>query len=632
MRHYSLLALAWLLSAQAAVLAADDGDASWIDLSELPAHYFTESNEPLYVWTPGVSDHDVVVCQVFDASVTPWEPIKGMAMVMQSYRGGFRLLNGEDLRTLTPGAYGLKFWVVNKDHKAEVKLNVLGPLQLPEDVARVDEPEADEPEADTPEADEPVADEPADVGEPPAIPFSPDDFDLVVGAGMVEYKPQPDSQVIYVPSRGSIKAAYDKLRDGYPDFIVLQAGGVYDLHGSINWTKSGRSAAQPMVFTVQGEGARPRIRCKGGFLVASGGEIKHVVFDGLHATAARRDPDDPDFNGGAEYENGISISTAAQGLVFQDVELSYFTFNMLFQDWKDPGGALRIRDVILRRCIIRDSYALGGNHSTGLFAVEVNNMLIEDTIFDHNGWNERVKGSLRIGFNHNVYQTNCQNVVWQNNIFARDSYIGLKIRSDTKRGNTRNITIKDNLFLDAAMAVTIGDNDAGGPPSAHNITMTGNVSLRLGAEFGGATYAKGMTVMKIDGLRVESNIFTDKGVPDASKYVQPAITFNGGTDIRNVLVKGNVVRWPAIGYFSGKEIDLIQKAGGVTHQGNLVNVSDGYFQDADRGFANYDKSIGGNGSPAGFLFKAVKQPRGAVDERYTAAAVIEYIRKGFAGK
>src|SRR5690606_23393599 len=116
---------------------------------------------------------------------------------------------------------------------------------------------------------------------------------------------------------GNIKNGYDQLRDGYPDFLMLEAGGKYTLNGGIKWAKSGRSAGEPMVFGVIGDGGRPTIRTSGGAINFSG-TVKNTAFVGLHLLAADRDPTSSSFNSATPRYDGFSLFAPAINLTIED--------------------------------------------------------------------------------------------------------------------------------------------------------------------------------------------------------------------------------------------------------------------------------------------------------------------------
>src|SRR5207247_2730040 len=94
------------------------------------------------------------------------------------------------------------------------------------------------------------------------------------------------------------------------------------------------------------------------------------------------------------------------------------------------------------------AYDNGVGHSQGLYVSEVNGLLIEGNLFDHNGWNEQ-NGSGQTIFNHNVYMSGQNwNIVARKNISARASSHGMQARSGGK--------VEDNVFLANPISLSFG--------------------------------------------------------------------------------------------------------------------------------------------------------------------------------
>src|SRR5262245_8473099 len=117
--------------------------------------------------------------------------------------------------------------------------------------------------------------------------------------------------------------------------------------------------------------------------------------------------------------------------------------------------------ILLRRNIIVDA-----TEGMGLYNEANNNLVLEENLFDHNGWNETIPGTGPNVFNHNVYlNENGPNMpaTIRGNIFARDSS-GNQFRSGG--------AISNNLFVQNPYGHNIGL-----PFSGMVTTVTNNVHL-----------------------------------------------------------------------------------------------------------------------------------------------------------
>src|SRR4051812_42453621 len=128
-----------------------------------------------------------------------------------------------------------------------------------------------------------------------------------------------DSRIIYVSSSGNdsnsglssaspvktIDYAKTLLRDGMPDWLLLKRGDSWSGEGLGSWSKSGRSALEPMLISAYGTGARPLIKtgAYNGFYTQNGA-VNNLDIIGIHLYADTRDPDSPTYVG-AEGGSGI---------------------------------------------------------------------------------------------------------------------------------------------------------------------------------------------------------------------------------------------------------------------------------------------------------------------------------------
>jgi hypothetical protein len=234
----------------------------------------------------------------------------------------------------------------------------------------------------------------------------------------------------------TIAAAMALLRDNHPDWLHIRRGDEFTTFG--DWQLSGRSATEPMVVTTDGPAPqRPLFRCgaESGLTVHTV-SIHDVAFVGLHFVA-----DTYDGSNGEPY--GISILLPSTRVLVEDCRVERFFTNLRFQ------GAHS--DLRVRRSVICDAFTTGAAHPQGIYADGVDGCLIEECLFDHNGWRPEVAGAVPTIFRHNLYmQGNTSHVVIRGNVIARAGSHGLQARSGGD--------IRDNLFFGNPINMLVGNN------------------------------------------------------------------------------------------------------------------------------------------------------------------------------
>ncbi|MEM7626580.1 MAG: right-handed parallel beta-helix repeat-containing protein [Planctomycetota bacterium] len=158
-------------------------------------------------------------------------------------------------------------------------------------------------------------------------------------------------------------------------------------------------------------------------------EVSRCTIKGIEFIANTRKVGHPDFKGWTA-QKGVSWLARGQDITFEDCTFDSFSFGVVVYN---------VRGFTLRRVNVLDSWTdpNGGEpgkqlHSQGIYADNVDGLLIESCLFDGNGWNPDAAkyGSKRTKFNHNLYiQSNCNNVVVIDNVLARASSHNCQLRS-----------------------------------------------------------------------------------------------------------------------------------------------------------------------------------------------------------
>ena len=146
-------------------------------------------------------------------------------------------------------------------------------------------------------------------------------------------------------------------------------------------------------------------------------------------------------------------------MLVEDTKFSFYTGNAI----EGTGSG----NIILRRDIIVDNYSTA-SHAVGLYVDNVANLILEQNLFDHNGWNASIPGAEANIFNHDLYIQNTSGLPTAiGNIFANASATG----AQPGPGGT----IVGNLFVNNPIGLQVGSTEAG--MFASTATVTGNVVL-----------------------------------------------------------------------------------------------------------------------------------------------------------
>lgn len=244
----------------------------------------------------------------------------------------------------------------------------------------------------------------------------------------------------------TIEAAAAVVRDGYPDWILLKRGQSWT-DESLGEFKSGLSAGEPLVISYYGtSGDRPLIRNIDNFIDFNGRDKSHLVLHGLHIYNYKQDPDSSDFDL-AQSEKVLRLIGRGENILIEDCK---FEFNEIVLS----GYNGKYNNVNIRRCIVVDTYynnSANDNNQrpSGLYASMINGLLIEQCVFDHNGWNEDITSAAANMYNHDIYlQYNCSNTIVRDNIITRGAAHGLQLRGCG--------IAEDNLFVQNAVALNLG--------------------------------------------------------------------------------------------------------------------------------------------------------------------------------
>jgi len=414
----------------------------------------------------------------------------------------------------------------------------------------------------------------------------------------------------------SLAAGIALLRHGYPDWLLLRRGDIWN-EPLGQWKKSGRSVVEPMVITSYGSAfSRPLLLTGtvGGIYTHGGGgspaTIDNLALIGIEFEANK-------YAGGGDCV-GASFLQPASHVLIQDCLFSRYSLNLVFQGY---GG--RHTDFCLRKSTIIDAYTIHsiGGHSQGLYAYGVDGLMIEDNLFDHNGWNESLQGAEADIYSHNIYIDNDNTLVTvQGNVIARASSHGMQIRCGG--------VVFRNLFVRNPIALSVGGGnnpEIGGVMAEvrDNVILDGtdiapNLPRGWGMWFG--NISSGVVANNI----ISNGLFGHQ--PQALTFAGDHKGDNGYQGgIRNLLVNQNIVfNWPEITY-QGTASQLL-----VTVVDNQIEEPMENYKQPGRSLADWNIALGGVGATESFLTAArlhTQEPN-----PYRAAPACRFIRGGFLPK
>jgi hypothetical protein len=466
------------------------------------------------------------------------------------------------------------------------------------------------------------------------------------------------------------------IRDGKPDWLLLKRGDVWNEVMGV-WSKSGKSPTEPMLISYYGEAMeRPTLKTgdKEALSSSSAATLHDIAFVGLHFYAHTRDPDSADFVPSKGVDRGVYWQAATDGLLVEDMHIDFYGDKNI-----SINGT--ISNVKVRRNVITDAYVIPDDptqeHSQGLYAQEVTNLLIEENVFDHNGWNEKVPGADKTVYNHNMYiNVTCVNLVVKNNITVRAASHGLQARPGG--------VVSGNLFVGDPNALSFGLVLGESSPLPGGVTgeVTDNVILSSGdIGLGPLSRGNGMQIGNIQSAVISGNILAHDGsAEDDGRAIELADNGIGIHDLKlqnnviydwrgnlliqsaasflNVLVDNNHFQSPDDmtylvvlsgafkpeitfsnnTWFTGYDAAQWFKQGANLLSFNQWTTQSGekggasslvQYLDPDRKIADYHASIGKDPNFNVYIAEARKQSRQRYLPEYTAKPAMDFIREGF---
>lgn len=494
----------------------------------------------------------------------------------------------------------------------------------------------------------------------------------------------------------TIAAAMGQARNGYPDYVLLKRGDTWVNESTIQ-IKAGRSLTERSMLGYYGSAtARPLIKT-GTAAALKIGEQRHAAIVGVKFTAHKRVPTSADFVGfknvgtGSGFNAFVGAGGTASGIIIEDCYFEWYSGNSVQSAPAETDVKPYITDFIVRRNIITNSYSTTG-HSQGLYAKNAS-ILLEENVFDHNGWYRPDDGGAKGSgeatmYNHNTYFAVVDSIIFRRNMFLRASSIGNKFTANPKptgidRVMTQRVLLDNNLYIEGELGVSIGGNkDFGTGPRFADIHVVNNVMMHIGrTRPTGRNLGWGLEVIDWKGGAVKGNVFTSWGDPvkvpnvyalsvaghtinvDVTDNIMYSITGSAGRP--TVMLRDGVIQKGT--NFSGNDIQAASNVlllsydldGTSTSSGNrfyspsgssslmlsgkLVELA-GYrsaaednssvfsrvnYVEPSRTIESYLAEMGQSASIDALVAKATQQSKFRWQREYTAAAINDYIRGGF---
>ena len=323
--------------------------------------------------------------------------------------------------------------------------------------------------------------------------------------GWTVFTPSDDSRIIYVAADGNdscsyyddddavigtdpfqptgtiapcatYAAAYALARVGYPDWVLFKRGDTFTITSSIV-PKGGRSTTEPSLIGAYGAtGNSPLIKTRTNLqaLRMTGLGSGFTAVSGLDFYAYTRDPEDAGYVAPADpdIDTGLFLDVPNGAVLIEGCKFRFYDDNLVNGPWDG---------LTIRRSVFLDNYAgTGQSHSQGILITSITSLLLEENVFDHNGWLVPAGGGVgeATNYNHNIYSAYVSGAIYRNNITTRGSNMNLKFTA-SHYSNTSPILVDNNLIIDGQQGVGLGNNTSGYEPF-NDFTISNNVISNLG--------------------------------------------------------------------------------------------------------------------------------------------------------
>lgn len=453
-----------------------------------------------------------------------------------------------------------------------------------------------------------------------------DTVPVEVGSGWTEFTLHPDATIYYVSSSDgddsndglTPETAFATINHGLTviagsDWLLMKRGDTFN--EELSYWQNGISAEYPTLFGAYGDLADPRpiidppgsygMQLHGGTLGAPTkrpARLDNVAFVSLHLYNSKHDPSSPNFNSSSSGGWGVSILRPGDNVLFEDVLSEYFG------QWRlQADEVATLSNLTIRRSTIRNNW---GGRAQGIFQAWLENLTIEECLFDHNGWNEETN-TLPTIFNHNLYlASEGLDTLVRRNIIARASSHGMQLRSEG--------VAEQNIFLGNSIGGFVSNNsiteDRGVQILNDNVVIEGSDKMLYNeanppVEQGARSWGIGL------------NYTADKSI----YYGDPLEMQN------NIVANGPAVSRVPYDIVSGLSNAPYKAEGNITYNWGTSSdtIPETPFPDPDRTSGSYNATLGGTATMEAYLEKVGEQRKGNWDPDYSWIGLWSYVREGF---
>lgn len=331
----------------------------------------------------------------------------------------------------------------------------------------------------------------------------------------------PFNPVAPVQPFKTLAAAYSQLRDGYPDMMLLRRGNIW-ADEIPAWTKSGRSQIERAILGAYGPLTEDR-----------------PIIPQFRTSYGVNQPEDA-------FNFTMVTSLGWTGTFNRQIGGSHFlvedcaTFNHRNSGMTIQGlGPTPLTRVAIRRCVIADRYpvyAEGTGHTQGLYATKVDQLLIEENVFDRNGWNpngtDKDAGNIH---SHNTYISAYNKyVVMRYNISTRAGSHGLQMGSGGLL--LANLSVQDSIAIQMARSETDQTQGFEGIIKNNVVLQPKDIQPTLPRGWG-------IRILNSAGILIYGNVLghnPDSGNP-LGIFLEPDVRYGVQMQVRNVTIDSNIL-------------------------------------------------------------------------------------------
>jgi cell division protein FtsB len=430
----------------------------------------------------------------------------------------------------------------------------------------------------------------------------------------------------------TIKKGFSLTRWLFPDHLLLargdrwrdeQIGWIAGINGGT--ARSGRSESELFVFGDYGDPALPNpvvetkpstilhgaVLSQGG---GGGGGGNFIALLNIDHYAYSRDPDNPAFDPttvGIRHE-GLSLLNPIDYFLIEGCDFSFYTNNNIM-----PVSGQR--KVVVRRTNLRNNYSIN-SHSQGLYTQNVANLILEDPWFDHNGYNEQVAGAVRTQFNHGLYHSAVAGngpLTVNGAIFSRNSNNGFTANWG---GDILNV-----LSMRNAIGFHVKDRVDGQTSTIKDTVVTESEDLSASSFMGwGITFGD----MDAPGLPLSPIVASGVIMAHNASAGNNQSGYSFANEPSGITVKDGAIHKWANPLYGNPEGNTNVVTGMLIDAAGTLNL----FNDPTRTVSKYMVTQGKTASNDAFYDELRKQRKGNWRLEYTAKAVFDYMKLGFAAK